>query len=77
MKHNVLMSCKLKKIELASRESSKNNFDVTKHIRLLPPFNENEVDKYFDHFEKVSDQLKWPDHSKILLLQSVLKGKAL
>ena len=28
------------------------HFDVTKHIRLVPPFQEKEVDKYFLHFEK-------------------------
>ena len=26
------------------------HFDVTKHIRFLPPFNENEADKYFFFF---------------------------
>ena len=30
------------------------HFDVTKHIRLVPPFQEKEVDKYFFHFEKVA-----------------------
>ena len=28
------------------------HFDVTKHIRLVPLFQEKEVDKYFLHFEK-------------------------
>ena len=36
------------------------HFDVTKHIRLVPPFQEKEVDKYFLHFEKVAENLKWP-----------------
>ena len=36
------------------------NFDVTKHIRLVPPFQEKEVDKYFLHFEKVAENLNWP-----------------
>ena len=31
------------------------HFDVTKHIRLVPPFQEKEVDKYFLHFEKVTE----------------------
>ena len=34
------------------------NFDVTKHIRLVPPYQEKEVDKYFLHFEKVAEKLK-------------------
>ena len=34
------------------------NFGVTKHIRLVPPFQEKEVYKYFLHFEKVAENLK-------------------
>ena len=52
------------------------NFDVTKHIRLVPPFPEKEVDKYFLHFEKVAENLNWPKEHWTLLLQSVLIGKA-
>ena len=36
------------------------HFDATKHIRLVRPFQEKEVDKYFLHFEKVAENLKWP-----------------
>ena len=49
------------------------HFDVTKHIRLVPPFQEKEVDKYFIHFEKVAENLKWPKEHWTLLLQSVRK----
>ena len=58
-------SLELKKSELAGgtdeghpsmRHSS--SFDVTKHIRLVPPFQEQDVDKYFLHFEKVAENLK-------------------
>ena len=52
------------------------NFDVTKHIRLVPPFQEKEVDKYFLHSEKVTENLNWPKEHWTLLLQSVLIGKA-
>ena len=55
---------------------SKKVFDVTKHIRLVPPFQEKEVDKYFLHFEKVAENLKWPKEHWTLLLQSVVIGKA-
>ena len=51
-------------------------FDVTKHIRLVPPFQEKEVDKYFLHFEKVAENFKWPKEHWTLLLQSVVIGKA-
>ena len=52
------------------------NFEVTKHIRLFPPLQEKEVDKYFLHFEKVAENLNWPKEHWTLLLQSVLIGKA-
>ena len=51
-------------------------FDPVRNIRLVPPFQEKEVDKYFAHFEKVADSLNWPKESWVLLLQSVLVGKA-
>ena len=44
-------------------------FDPARNIRLVPPFQENEVDKYFAHFEKVADSLNWPKESWVLLLQ--------
>ena len=51
-------------------------FDPARNIRLVPPFQEKEVDKYFAHFEKVADSLSWPKEIWVLLLQSVLVGKA-
>ena len=52
------------------------HFGVTKHTRLFPPFQEKEVDKYFLHFEKVAETLKWPNEHWTLLLQNVVIGKA-
>ena len=52
------------------------HFNVTKHIRLVPPFQEKEVDKYFLHFEKVAENLKCPKQHWTLLLQNVMIGKA-
>ena len=57
-------------------DHSKTNFDITKHVRMVPPFPESEVDKYFLHFEKVAENCKWPKESWTMLLQSVLIGKA-
>ena len=50
-------------------------FDVTKHIRLVPPFQEKEVDKYFLHVVKMAENLKWRKEHLTLLLQSVVIGK--
>ena len=51
------------------------HFDVTKHTRLVPPFQKKEVDKYFLHFEKVAETFKWRKEHWTSLLQSVVIGK--
>ena len=69
----------LKKLETESKVShtdSECNFDVTKFIRLVPPFQEKDVDQYFLHFEKIAKSVKWPKEYWCLLLQSVFVGKA-
>ena len=52
------------------------HFDVTKHIRLVPSFQEKEVDKCFLYFEKVAENLKWSKEHLTFLLQSVVIGKS-
>ena len=52
------------------------SFDVSRQVRLVPQFQEQEVDKFFLHFEKVATSLHWPSESRTMLLQSVLVGKA-
>uniref|UniRef100_A0AAY4C2R8 SCAN box domain-containing protein n=1 Tax=Denticeps clupeoides TaxID=299321 RepID=A0AAY4C2R8_9TELE len=76
-------SGKLKRLELElasksvlSVESQTPVFDVSRHIRLVPPFSEDEVEKYFSHFERVATTLQWPKVVWTLLLQCVLVGKA-
>ena len=78
-----LFQLRIKEIEFNEKSKSKSLssdtskiFDVTKHIRLVPLFQEKEVDKYFLHFEKVAENLKWPKEHWTLLLQSVVIGKA-
>ncbi len=60
----------------ACDEARRNEFDLPKQVRLVPPFNEAEIDMYFQHFEKVAASLKWPKAMRPMLLQTVLKGKA-
>ena len=73
----------MKKLELHAKlgsdpsvETSTAKFDVTKYIKFVPPFQQTDVDKYFLHFEKVAGNLKWPKEYWVMLLQSVLVGKA-
>ena len=51
-------------------------FDVGKHIALVPPFREGEIDSYFHAFERIANTLKWPEDMWALLLQCKLSGKA-
>jgi len=60
---------------MKSREPNR-EFDVSNQVRMVPPFHEVEIDKYFQHFEKVAKSLEWPKKMWPMLLQSVLKGKA-
>ena len=50
--------------------------NVAKNLRLVPHFNESDVDGFFDLFECVADAHAWSDLEKTLLLQSVLTGRA-
>ena len=71
----------MKELEMQDKVKTKpldlgTHFGVTKHIQLVPPFQEKEVDKHFLHFEKVAETLKWPNEHLTLLLQNVVIGKA-
>ena len=72
------LELKMKEIELqaSQRSHESEKFDVSRNIRLVPPFKDTEIDKYFLHFEKVAVSLHWPKEVWTLLLQSVLSGKA-
>ena len=76
----IAVQIKAKELELATAtarsSSASEQFDVTRHIRFVPPFQETEPDKYFLHFEKIATSLSWPEKVWTLLLQSVLVGKA-
>lgn len=38
-------------------QESHSTFDVTKHIKLVPPYKETEVDSYFIAFERIAGTL--------------------
>lgn len=52
-------------------------FSVAQQVRLVPKFNEKDVEKYFLAFEKTAISLKWPKDQWTMLLQTALSGKAL
>ena len=68
----------LREVDLARRghEGSHDSFEVTKQARLVPKFEEANVDEYFVHFERTALNLGWPRECWSMLLQTVLTGKA-
>ena len=71
-----LKQCEIEQERLKLSQSRQKEFDVSRNIKLVPPFNESDVDKYFLHFEKVAVQCQWPKEHWAIMLQSVLTGKA-
>lgn len=60
----------------SSRSNDETGLDVNKCVRMVPPFCEKDVDKYFVLFERVAVTLDWPKDIWPLLLQCVFTGKA-
>lgn len=70
------LELEVKKAEASKSVQVVHSFDVGRNIKMVPPFCERDVDKYFAHFERVASSLKWPEEDWTLLLQCVLTGKA-
>lgn len=51
-------------------------FDISKHVSLVPVFRDNEVDSYFNVFERIAVALRWPPEVWTLLLQCKMHGRA-
>ena len=51
-------------------------FDVAKNVRLLPKFDEGDVESFFVTFEGCAEKLKWPEECWTVMLRSVFTGEA-
>ena len=69
---------RLREIDLVRRRcgGSHDSFEVAKQARLVPKFEEANIDEYFVHFERTALNLRWPRECWSMLLQTVLTGKA-
>ncbi|KAJ8029047.1 hypothetical protein HOLleu_28341 [Holothuria leucospilota] len=56
--------------------SDTGGFDVSNHVKFVPKFQEDNVETFFNHFEKLGEQLKWPRDKWSILIQSNFTGKA-
>ncbi len=75
------MQIKMRELDLASdrhdsTSQANSKFNILGNIKLVPPFSEKVVDKYFIMFEKVAENSRWPRGDWTQILQSVLQGKA-
>ena len=61
-------------LELEAKQPAK--FDLTKCIKLVPKFDEAEVDVFFKNFEDMASYMKWPLEQWVWLVKSKLFGKA-
>ncbi len=51
-------------------------FDVVGNMKLIPKFDEKDVEHFFLLFERAADARNWPDEERTLMLQSVFTGRA-
>ena len=77
-KIKIQQETRLREVDLTirGRKESHDSFEVTKQARLVPKFEEANVDGYFAHFERTALNLGWPKECWSMLLQTVLTGKA-
>ena len=75
-----MKSLELKSKELDMRSGTAGTrspkFDASKYAKLVPKFQENKVEEFFQHFEKVAVSLEWPKSVWPTLVQCSLVGKA-
>lgn len=74
---------RLKEIECENRKPSPQiqnpnmpRFDLLQSSKLVPVFNEQDVERFFRTFERVANKLLWPAEFWCLLIQSKFNGKA-
>ena len=70
------LSIESKRRELELEANQPTNFDLTKCIKLVPKFEETEVDVFFKNFEDMASYMKWPIEQWVWLVKSKLVGKA-
>nr|XP_055062771.1 uncharacterized protein LOC129445823 [Misgurnus anguillicaudatus]XP_055062772.1 uncharacterized protein LOC129445823 [Misgurnus anguillicaudatus] len=51
-------------------------FDLASNLRLLPKFNDHDPDIFFSLFETMSEERNWPRSIRVVMLQTVITGKA-
>ncbi|KAJ8019561.1 hypothetical protein HOLleu_41205 [Holothuria leucospilota] len=76
MEHEKAMKEMEMRAALGPHISTSCNFDFSKNVRLVPKFDEKDVDRFFTSFETLAKKLDWPSKYWSTLLHSVFTGKA-
>ena len=67
----------LEKLKLQqSNHPTGQSFDVIKNFQAVSSFQEDDVNMFFLHFEKLATNLNWPKDHWTILLQKAFVGKA-
>ena len=72
-KRKVAIESKRQEVTIEAQCSS---FDLTKSIKLVPKFDEQEVDVFFRNFEDMASHMKWPLEQWVWLVKPKFIGKA-
>ena len=67
---------KVKSADNLSQRQHDNKFNISSCLKLMPKFCSEEVDVFFDAFEKIAKELQWPEETWPILVQSSFTGKA-
>ena len=51
-------------------------FNASQHVRMVPPFNDKDIEAYLAHFEHIASSMEWPKDKWSILISTSLKGKA-
>ncbi|XP_037776712.1 uncharacterized protein LOC119573573 [Penaeus monodon] len=78
-----LRKLELRKLELeiqigekAGFSQQKPCFDISKHSKLIPLFDEQDPEEFFLQFEKIAESLDWPEESWAVMIQTAFTGQA-
>ncbi|XP_057193623.1 uncharacterized protein LOC130556536 [Triplophysa rosa] len=70
------ISKEAKRLSIEGSEHECIDFDVATNLRLVPKFDEREIETFFSLFERLANATGWLDSARNLLLQCVLMGRA-
>ena len=64
------------KLSMEKGISSTSNFNSFQVVKFVPAFQDDDIEKWFQVFEKAALSVKWPESSWVLHLQNSMKAKA-